>query len=193
MTSVHPLQDPWEIYLRSCRSNHRPTATAGAVRFSTREIDRRSGHPADIGHPAKKKAGAVFVDLTAAFDTVWHRGLTCTLMRLPSHRHMVRIIMEMVGNRSFTLPTGNDKLSRLPCLKNFFPRTSSLRHLHLWPAIHRLQKVCIYWRPNTYACWRRPACSGRGAEQGHGNNRWKSPDMEAKAQHCKNSVGNLPP
>ena len=25
---------------------------------------------------AKKKAGAVFIDLTAAYDTVWHRGLT---------------------------------------------------------------------------------------------------------------------
>ena len=24
---------------------------------------------------AKKKAGAVFVDLTAAYHTVWHRGL----------------------------------------------------------------------------------------------------------------------
>ena len=28
---------------------------------------------------AKKKAGAVFVDLIAAYDTVWHRGLTCKL------------------------------------------------------------------------------------------------------------------
>ena len=26
---------------------------------------------------AKKKANAVFVDLTAAYNTVWHRGLTC--------------------------------------------------------------------------------------------------------------------
>ena len=26
---------------------------------------------------AKKKAGAVFVNLRAAYDTVWHRGLTC--------------------------------------------------------------------------------------------------------------------
>jgi len=26
---------------------------------------------------AKKKAGVVFVDLTAAYDTVWHRGRTC--------------------------------------------------------------------------------------------------------------------
>ena len=31
---------------------------------------------------AKKKAGAVFVNLTAAGDTVWHRGLTCNLLRL---------------------------------------------------------------------------------------------------------------
>jgi len=29
-----------------------------------------------------KKAGAVFVDLTAAYDTVWHRGLTCKLPQL---------------------------------------------------------------------------------------------------------------
>jgi len=29
----------------------------------------------------KKMAGAVFVDLTAAYDTVWHRGLTCKLLR----------------------------------------------------------------------------------------------------------------
>ena len=28
---------------------------------------------------AKKKAGAVFIDLTAAYDTVWNRGLTCKL------------------------------------------------------------------------------------------------------------------
>ena len=31
---------------------------------------------------AKKKAGSVFFDLTAAYDTVWHRCLTCKLPRL---------------------------------------------------------------------------------------------------------------
>ena len=31
---------------------------------------------------AKKKAGAILVDLTAAYDTVWHRSLTCKLLRL---------------------------------------------------------------------------------------------------------------
>ena len=60
----------------------------------------------------KKKAGAVFVDLTAAYDTVWHRGLTCKLLRLLPDKHMVRMIMELVQNRSFTLTTGNSKRSR---------------------------------------------------------------------------------
>ena len=47
---------------------------------------------------AKKKAGAVFVDVTAAYDTVSHRGLTCKLLRLLPDKHMVRMIMELVGN-----------------------------------------------------------------------------------------------
>ena len=66
---------------------------------------------------AKKKAGAVFINLTAAYDTVWHRGLTCKLLRLLSDMHMVRMIMELVRNRSFTLTTGDSK-SRLCRLKN---------------------------------------------------------------------------
>ena len=28
------------------------------------------------------KAGAVFVNLTVAYDIVWHRGLTCKLLRV---------------------------------------------------------------------------------------------------------------
>jgi len=29
----------------------------------------------------------MFVDLTAAYDTVWHRGLTCKLVQLLLDRH----------------------------------------------------------------------------------------------------------
>ena len=47
---------------------------------------------------AKKKAGAVFIDLTAAYDTVWHHGLTCKLLRLLPDKHMVKMIMELVRN-----------------------------------------------------------------------------------------------
>ena len=49
---------------------------------------------------AKKKAGAVFINLTAAYDTVWHRGLTCKLLRLLPDKHMVRMIMELIRNRN---------------------------------------------------------------------------------------------
>ena len=41
---------------------------------------------------AKKKAGAAFVDVTAAYDTVWHRGLTCKLLRHLPDKHMVQMI-----------------------------------------------------------------------------------------------------
>ena len=61
----------------------------------------------------KKKAGVVFVDLTAACDTVWHRDLTCKLLRLLSDKHMVQMIMELIRNRSLTLSIGDSKRSRL--------------------------------------------------------------------------------
>ena len=86
---------------------------------------------------AKKKASAVFVDLTAAYDTVWHRGLTCKLLRLLHDKHMVKMIMELVRNRSFTLTTsdskqsyiltiGDSKQSTLRRLKNGVPQGSIL-------------------------------------------------------------------
>ena len=78
---------------------------------------------------ARKKAGAVFIDLTATYDTVWHRGLTCKLLRLLSDKHMVKMIMELVRNRSFTLTTGDSKQSRLRRLKNGIPQGSVLTPL----------------------------------------------------------------
>ena len=75
---------------------------------------------------AKKKAGAVFVDLTAAYDTVWHRGLTCKMLRLLPDKHTIRTIMELVRNQSFILTTGDNKQSNL---KNGFPQGSVLAPL----------------------------------------------------------------
>ena len=87
----------------------------------------------------------MFVDLTATYDTLWHSGLICKL--LPD-RHMVSMIMEMVGNRSFTLTTGNGKRSRLRRLKNGVPQGSVLApllfNIYLYLANHYLQKVCIW-------------------------------------------------
>ena len=76
---------------------------------------------------AKKKARAVFVDLTAAYDTVWHHGLTCKLLQLPPDRHMVHMITEMVSNRSFNLTTGNSKRSRYNASRTASHRDRSWR------------------------------------------------------------------
>ena len=78
---------------------------------------------------AKKKACAVLVDLRAAYNTVWHSGLTCKLLRLLPDKHMIRMIMELVRNRSFTLTTGDSKLSGLRRLKNGLPQGSVLASL----------------------------------------------------------------
>ena len=78
---------------------------------------------------AKKKGDAVRVDLTAAFVTVWYRGLTCKLFRLLLDKHMVQMIMELVRNRSFTLTTGDIKQSTLRRLRNGLPQGSVLAPL----------------------------------------------------------------
>ena len=77
----------------------------------------------------KKKAGTVFVDITAAYDTVWHHSLTCKLFRLLPDRHMVSLFMKFVCNRGFTLTTGTGKQSRLQRLKNGVPQGSVLATL----------------------------------------------------------------
>ena len=78
---------------------------------------------------AKKKAGAVFVDLTAVYDTVWLRGLTCEVLKLLPDKHMIEMIMKLVRNRSFTLIAGDSKSRRLQFLKNGLPQGSVLAPL----------------------------------------------------------------
>ena len=75
---------------------------------------------------AIKKAGAVFVNLTAAYETVWHCGLTRKLLKLLPSKHMVQMIMELVRNKSFMLTAGDSKPSRLRRLKNSLPQESVL-------------------------------------------------------------------
>ena len=65
----------------------------------------------------------------SAYDTVWHHGLTCKLLGLLLDKHMVKMIMELVRNRSFTLTIGDSKQSKLCHLKNAVPQGSVLASL----------------------------------------------------------------
>ena len=67
--------------------------------------------------------------MKAAYNTVWHRGLTYKLLRLLPDKRMVRMIMELVRNRSFTLTTGDNKQTRLRRLENGVPQGSVLAPL----------------------------------------------------------------
>ena len=101
----------------------RKRSTVDQVATMTHEIDNYFS--------AKKKTGAVFVDLTAAYDTLWHRGLACKLLRLIPDGNLVRMIMKLVQNRCFTFTTGNGKQSRIKRLKNGVPQKSVLAPLFL--------------------------------------------------------------
>ena len=64
----------------------------------------------------------MFVNQTAAYDTVWHRGLTFKLLKLLPNKHMVRMISELIRNRSFIITTSDSKRSRLRRLRNGNPQ-----------------------------------------------------------------------
>ena len=72
------------------------------------------------------KAGVILVDHTAEYDTVWHQGLTLKLLHTIPDRHLVRFICTIISNRSFTLKTSDEQVSRLRLLKNGVPQGSVL-------------------------------------------------------------------
>ena len=116
---VEPLIDP--LLPKEQTGFRRGKSTVGQVVLLTQNIEN--------SFEAKKKAGAIFGNLTAAYDTVSHRGLSCKLLRLLPDKDMVRMIMELVRNRSFTITTGDSKQSNLRRLKNGVPQGSVLAPL----------------------------------------------------------------
>ena len=117
--NIEPLIDP--LLPKEQAGFQRGKSTVDQVVLLTQNIED--------SFEAKKKAGVIFVNLTAAYDTVWHCGLTCKLLRLLPDKHMVRMIMELVRNQSFTLTTSESKQSRLRRLKNGIPQGSILAPL----------------------------------------------------------------
>ena len=73
-----------------------------------------------------QQVGVALVDLTAAYDTVWLRGLRLKLLRMLPDRHMVSFVMERLTNRSFTRRTSGGQVSRLRRIHNGVPQGSTL-------------------------------------------------------------------
>ena len=85
-----------------------PTEQAG-FRHGRSTTDQVTLLTDDIGAGFElyQKVGIALVDLTAAYDTVWLRGLHLKLLRMLPDRHMVSFVMELLTNRSFTLRTSD--------------------------------------------------------------------------------------
>ena len=136
---VEPLIDP--LLPKEQAGFRRGKSTLDQVVLLTKNIED--------SFETKKKADALFVNLTAAYNTVWHRGLTYKLLRLLPDKHMVKMIMELVRNRSFTLTTGDSKQSWLRHLKNGVPQGSVWLSSYLTSTVyvrssfHDFQKVCL--------------------------------------------------
>jgi len=93
----------------------------------------------------KNVCRALFLDLTAAYDTVCHLGLQLNFLKVLACQPIVNFIMELLCSRSFVLFTRDRYASRLfrtksgvaqgsvlvPCLYNIytsdFPETSAKR------------------------------------------------------------------
>jgi len=65
-------------------------------------------------------------DTFAKSVTAVKAAYTCKLLRLLPDRRIVRMVMELVGNHSPTLATGNNKWSSLRRLKKGVPKGSTL-------------------------------------------------------------------
>ena len=71
----------------------------------------------ETGFENRKKTGAVLIDLSAAYDTVWTGGLMYKLAKAIPCRKTLRLLSKMTGTRHFHVILGGDK-SRTRKIKN---------------------------------------------------------------------------
>jgi hypothetical protein len=79
----------------------------------------------DSGFQKRLKTGVVFVDLTAAYDTVWKDGLIHKLYNVIPCGKLVSLLEDMLSNRQFRVFV-EDKSSKFRFLNNGLPQGSVL-------------------------------------------------------------------
>ena len=85
-----------------------PTTQAGFRKGkSTTDQVVRLVNDIEAAFQENHKFGAVFVDLTAAYDTVWHRGLYLKTLQIIQDVRLVKFIMLLVQDRYLRPQTAN--------------------------------------------------------------------------------------
>ena len=108
LTRINPIVDPLLPYDQAGFRQGR--STVDQVTRLTQTIE----HAFDD----KQVTGAMFLDLTAAYDTVWHQGLHLKLQRMIRSSHLTDFIMELLYTRSFVLFNSDGQRSIPHRLKN---------------------------------------------------------------------------
>ncbi len=91
----------------------------------------------ETGFQNKLKTGVVFIDLTAAYDTVWKNGLLYKLIKAVPCLRIIDMIANMLSDRLFQIPL-NDQRSRFRKLNNGLAQGSVLSCLLFNLYIHDL-------------------------------------------------------
>lgn len=79
----------------------------------------------EVGFQQRLKTAVVYIDLTAAFDTVWREGLLFKLLSIIPCNRIATLLNNMLCDRSFQIITGGSK-SRIRKLHNGLPQGSVL-------------------------------------------------------------------
>ena len=79
----------------------------------------------ESGFQKKLKTGAVLIDLSAAYDTVWQAGLMMKLSKAIKCRTTIRLIASLISQQNFRVFLGN-QVSRKRMLKNGLSQGSVL-------------------------------------------------------------------
>jgi hypothetical protein len=110
---IQPLiEDVTPINQAGCR--HHRSCTEQVMAFTTH---------IEAGFQHQLKTGAVFVDLTAAYDTVWRGGLMIKILEAVPCLKLFNLLNNMMSNRYFQVILG-DQSSRWRRLNNGLPQRS---------------------------------------------------------------------
>lgn len=109
----------------------------------------------ESGFQRKLKTGVVFIDLTAAYDTVWKKGLLFKLIKVIPCLQICDLLNNMLSDRLFNVLL-NDQCSRFKKLNNGLAQGSVLSCLLFNLYIHDLppsiSRKFLYADDKAYAC-----------------------------------------
>ena len=126
---------------------HLPHEQAGFHKgHSTTDLVARLTNEIETAFQRKEKYGAIFIDLSAAYDTIWHRGLYSKLLKTIPGVKLVRLIMTLwdkLQKRSFVLETSTGEQSVHPHWHSYSPQLNmqTPENIPVWAHSSRTSKV----------------------------------------------------